>query len=173
MAPWDPDAKLQAVNGFHRYEKRDVTFQRVIVINLDGSNYITAQYNPKEYGIDKSAEWTETANSKGNGPELGFGSTKARTVSLELFFDTYELGVDVHAKYVKHLIALMDVINVDGKEDQKRPPRIQLEWGGKFPSFIGVVASVSTKYTMFLPDGTAVRATCACKFTEATRIKAK
>jgi hypothetical protein len=145
--------------------------ERIQIIDLDRRTVLNAQYNPKEIQVDRSADWTETPNSKGNQPELTYASTKGRTLSLELMFDTYEAGEDVHEMYVKHLVGLMDVINAepDAREDEKRPPRVQLAWGGKMPKFIGVVASVSTKYTLFLPGGTPVRAICTCKFTEANR----
>lgn len=159
------------VNGHPRLIKPHV--ERLTIINLDQGNHLTAQYNPKEIGMDKSATWNESPNSKGNGPELVFGASGARTISLELFFDTYERNKDVHELYVKHLLHLLDVIDVGGTEDEKRPPRVQLDWGGKMPKFIGVVASVSTKYTMWLPDGTPVRATCSVKFTEAARFGKK
>ena len=54
-------------------------------------------------------------------------------------------------------------------EDKKRPPRIKVSWGDRLPPFIGVLESVSTKYTMFLRDGTPVRATCGLKLLEANR----
>jgi hypothetical protein len=146
---------------------------RIAIIDLDRGTVLYAQYNPKEIQVDKSADWSETPNGKGDGPELTYAATKARSIALELMFDTLEAGTDVHGEYVQHLILLLDVIKATGTEDQKRPPRIQIDWGGKMPKFIGVVASVSTKYTMFLPDGTPVRALCSCKFTEASRFSFK
>jgi len=47
-----------------------------------------------------------------------------------------------------------------------------VKWG-TLPDFEGVLESVSTKYTMFLPNGTPVRATCSCKFKEASRLSFK
>ena len=144
--------------------------ERIQIIDLDRGTVLGAQYNPKEIQVDKSADWSETPSSKGNQPELTYASTKPRSFSLDLMFDTYESGKDVHETYVQHLILLMDVIDSSptAGEDKRRPPRIQLVWG-RMPKFIGVVASVTTKYTMFLPDGTPVRALCSCKFTEASR----
>lgn len=145
--------------------------ERVQIIDLDRGTVLAAQYNPKEVQVDRTASWTETPNRNGNQPELTYGSTTARSLSFELLFDTYESGADVHERYVRHLVGLMDVIDSSpgAREDQKRPPRVQLVWGRGMPPFVGVVASVSTKYTLFLPDGRPVRALCSCKFTEASR----
>ena len=52
----------------------------------------------------------------------------------------------------------------------KRPPMVSVTFeppnGGL--AFRGVVSSVSTKYTMFLPDGTPVRATASVKLKQAS-----
>ena len=51
-------------------------------------------------------------------------------------------------------------------------------WGarpdaGGLPAFEGVIESVGMKYTMFLPSGMPVRATCSVKFKEASRASFK
>ena len=59
----------------------------------------------------------------------------------------------------------------NGAEDKKRPPKVGVRWGvGKLPEFQGVIESVATKYTMFLPDGTPVRATCRVTIREASHL---
>ena len=53
---------------------------------------------------------------------------------------------------------------------RKRPTLVQVRWGNPdLPIFEGVIESVSTKLTMFLPSGTPVRATCNVKMMEAQR----
>jgi hypothetical protein len=48
---------------------------------------------------------------------------------------------------------------------------VVVKWpGGKLPEFQGVIESVSTNYTMFLPDGTPVRATCRVAIREASHL---
>lgn len=147
--------------------------ERVQIVDLDRNVALAAQFNPKEIQVDRSAAWTETQNPSATQPELTYGGTTGRTIAVELLFDTYESGRDVNEEYVRHLVRMMDVINPDPRapEDQRRPPRVQLVWGSTLPRLVVVVASVTTKYTMFLPNGTAVRAVCSCKFTEAIRFK--
>jgi hypothetical protein len=47
-------------------------------------------------------------------------------------------------------------------------------WGGKkFLDFKGVITNLAVKYTMFLPDGTPVRATATVSLQAAAKVKAK
>jgi Contractile injection system tube protein len=86
-------------------------------------------------------------------------------------FDSFESGSDVHATFVASLMKLAMVQDPDGAEERKRPPKVAVRRGGaKLPDFEGVIESISTKYTMFLPDGTPVRATCRLAIREAGRL---
>lgn len=151
--------------------------KKLTLIDLDRRNRegVIAQYNPKEIQVDKSATWAQSTTSSGNSPEMQFTSTNARSLTLELFFDTYETAgpdgkaYDVHEEYIAKLQRLLMVINPDGDEWERRPPRVMVLWGDDLPRFIGVVESVSAKYTMFLPGGRPVRATASVKLTEAVR----
>jgi len=145
---------------------------KVTIINLDGDTPpLVAQLNPKELSVDKTVAWQKKENTGGDQPHLQFSAADGRIMSFELWFDTYETAENVHAKYVQHLIKLAMVRDAsDGApEDKKRPPRLKVVWGsGALPAFEGVLESVGTKYTMFLPDGTPVRATCTVKLKEAS-----
>jgi hypothetical protein len=46
-----------------------------------------------------------------------------------------------------------------------------LSWGSNFPSFMGVIESLSTRYTMFFRDGTPCRATCSIKMKQANKLE--
>ena len=149
---------------------------KLTIINLDQlvardrpGRDLEAQYNPKELAIDHAVTWTPDPTSKGDHPELTFTSGGARTLALELFFDTYEKGGDVQKEYVGPLQELLLVMSTTQGEAKKRPPRVTIVWGEDLPRFVGVVASVNVKYTMFLPTGRPVRATCAVKLIEGAR----
>jgi len=93
------------------------------------------------------------------------------TLSVTLQFDTYEERTNVRDKWVRQIekLTLMtgdlpkDGTQAKSKSDKQkfRPPTILFIWG-RFV-FKGVVESLSQKYTMFLSDGTPVRAECALK----------
>ena len=151
---------------------KNAASNKIVIIGLENGVTVTAQYNPKEIGLDKSVPWQKGKNSKANTPDLEFTSADGRSLSVELFFDTFEEQTDVHAKYVAKLLKLAEVMDENGSEEKKRPTRVKVKWGS-LPEFQGVLESISTKYTMFLPNGTAVRATCSCKFKEASRLSFK
>jgi len=135
---------------------------------------VTAMFNPKEITIDKRVPWTKSPSSKGDQPSLEFTSAEGRSMSFELFFDTFEAGTNVHTGFVENLVTLARVQDPNGSEDKKRPPKVGVKWGGgKLPEFQGVIESVSVKYTMFLPDGMPVRASCDVTIREASHLSVK
>ena len=91
-------------------------------------------------------------------------------MTFELLFDGSTTGTNVHAAFLADLFKLALVRDPNGSEDSKRPPRVSVRWGvGKLPEFEGVIESLSTRYLMFLPDGTPVKATCHVTVREADR----
>jgi contractile injection system tube protein len=146
--------------------------QKLSIYSVEGPRIVvTAMYNPKEIQIDKSVPWRKSPQSKGDPPSLEFWSSDGSAMSFELMFDGYETGTNVHTAFVDSLLKLAQVQSPTGPEDTKRPPKVGVKWGsGRLPEFQGVVESVSTKYTMFLPDGTPVRATCRVTIREASHL---
>jgi hypothetical protein len=145
--------------------------QKLSIYSLEAPRVaVTAMYNPKEISIEKSVPWTKSPSSTGDQPQLEFSSGDGRVMSFELLFDGFETGTNVHTQFVASLVKLASVQDANGPEDKRRPPRVGVKWGnGTLPEFLGVVESVATRYTMFLPDGTPVRAICHVKVREASR----
>lgn len=150
---------------------------KIIVLKADGKKAadketsIDVCFNPKEYSLEKSVAWkSEKAQTDAPLPE--FTEPAAMTLSVTLQFDTYEERVSVREKYTKYIEKLVLMRGDLGKKptpEQKKkamPPVIIFLWG-RF-SFQGVVESLSQKYTMFLSDGTPVRAECALKIRNVT-----
>jgi hypothetical protein len=125
-----------------------------------------------EISTGSSASWQVARDSGGSDdPALEFTAAEPKTLSFELFFDTFETKESVYDRYVKPLEGLTAI-----DSDLKRPPKVQVVWGsnGKaLPSFEGVVESVGAKYTMFLPDGTPCRATVHLNMKAATKVSTK
>jgi len=150
---------------------------KIIVLKADGKSVndkessIDVCFNPKEYSLEKSVSWkSEKAQTDAPLPE--FTEPAAMTLSVTLQFDTYEERVSVREKYTKFIEKLVLMRGDLGKKptpEQKKkamPPVCIFLWG-RF-SFQGVVESLSQKYTMFLSDGTPVRAECALKLRNVT-----
>jgi hypothetical protein len=149
--------------------------QKLSIYSVEGPRIVvTAMYNPKEITIDKPVPWFKAPQSKGDSPALEFSSADGAVMSFELLFDTYEAGTNVHTGFIANLLALALVQDPNGSEEKKRPPKVGVKWGvGKLPEFQGVIESVSAKYTMFLPDGTPVRASCRVTIREASHLAVK
>ncbi|HTJ44519.1 MAG TPA: hypothetical protein VL463_20585 [Kofleriaceae bacterium] len=142
--------------------------QKIVIGSLDDPGKgVEAQYNPRELTIEKSVPWTPHKVTKANEHDLEFTGGSPRTLSLELTFDGMETGRSVE-QAVLDLAELATVRDRDAKdEDHLRPHLVVAVWGDKLSKFKGVIESLTTKYTMFLADGTPVRATCTVKLKEA------
>lgn len=137
--------------------------EKAQVVNLDKNEKFTVLFNPREYTVQKSTQWEPHKAPGLDAPEVEFTSGNSMTLSMELFFDTYETGKDVRS-YTDKILALAEV-----DEDQHRPPRVLFAWGGF--KFEGILESVTQRFTMFLSSGVPVRATLAVQFKEYTTAK--
>ena len=147
-----------------------------------------ALFNPGEISLTKSANWEQQhpVGQGGQGTtavEQEFRSVEAERFSIELFFDTYEsrsstvtaagvaasllpggLGPGGTATDVRYYTAQIAAL-LDVDADMHRPPICNLRWG-VFDIFDGVLVSLNQRFTLFLDDGTPVRATLTCEFVQ-------
>lgn len=138
----------------------------------DTSLQVEAQFNPKELSIDKSVAWSKHANSKGDSPELEFTGADGRSLSFELMFDGYETNTNVETSFVDKLLTMAKARDHKSRDEaMRRPHKVAVRWGIR--QFEGVIESMSTKYTMFAPDGVPLRCTVNLKFKEAESLKVK
>jgi hypothetical protein len=98
-------------------------------------------------------------------PPLQFVRGTARTLSMQLFFDTYDpvqdnvtQGSDVR-QYTDQIIKLLEV-----NSDSHAPPICRFSWAHF--AFVGVLEKADQRFTLFLPNGTPVRATIDVSFKE-------
>jgi phage protein U len=114
---------------------------------------VVCMFNPFEYTVKKSNSYKHEYNNERNVPTMEFSKAGEKTLTLKLSFDTYEAGEDVSQR-TRVLWELMSKIETSaGKQE---PPPVVFEWG--VFEFFAVIKSVSQKFTMFLMDGTPVRA---------------
>lgn len=123
-----------------------------------GGETIDVLFNPTEYRLAQSNQFAEVAIPGLAAPLLQFGRGNARTLSMQLFFDTYEQGDDVrdHTEKIIKLLAI--------NEETHAPPVCQFTWGDL--TFIGVLERADQRFTLFLSDGTPARATVDVTFKE-------
>jgi nucleoid-associated protein YgaU len=146
---------------------------------------VQALFNPREIALGRTATWERERAVTYGGAEAGafrqaFRAVEAATLSIELFFDTYEArsalgqaaasfrpaGAAVAGDATdvrRHTGQIAGLAEVD--QELHRPPVCQLRWG-TFDIFTGVLTSVQQRFTLFLSDGTPVRATLTCDFVE-------
>lgn len=140
---------------------------RAALVNLDksGSQPIKCMFNPQEYTFAKENTWHIGGAGGGDMPLIEFESGKPATLDMELFFDTYAESADVRATYTDHIWALMlvDEELKDPTTQKARPPMVRFQWGRSW-SFDAVITAIAQRFTLFMSDGTPVRATLNVKF---------
>jgi hypothetical protein len=129
-------------------------------------------FNPTEYSFTKSNTWSPNNSVGRDLPVVSFQSGGQMSMTVSLLFDTYALAAtgggtnpqDVR-KYTEKVLDLMkvDPSLKDSTSGHSRPPRVSFRWGNSW-SFKSVITSVTQRFTMFLSDGTPVRATLNVTF---------
>jgi Contractile injection system tube protein len=129
-----------------------------ITIAPEGQDSFQALFNPTEYSVDKGNTIAQAAIPGLEAPILQYVHGNMRTLTMDLFFDTYEEGTDV----TNDTNQIYDLLYLD--PSTHAPPICELTWGTFY--FRGVLDHVSGKFTLFLADGTPVRATLSVVFNE-------
>lgn len=111
---------------------------------------INFYFNPKEISITKRVPWK---HERGDAPSIEFTSGEPYRLTVELLFDGYEEKRDV-SRDIERLAIVT--------EDKKRPPQYRFTWGGF--EYKGRIEDASVRYTLFLDDGTPVRAVVNANF---------
>lgn len=122
----------------------------------DFKEWFTVLFNPSEYRLEASNNYAWHKILGQSVPVGMFVSGEIETLSVELFFDTYETGVDVR-RYTAQVTGLLAVEN-----KLSTPPICKFVWDSL--QFTGVIDKVSQRFTMFLDHGTPVRATLSVSF---------
>jgi hypothetical protein len=136
------------------------------LVRLEGKVGDEVVLNPEEFTIDKSVSWKKGSDVANDAPTLEFTASEPEELSCELMFDGFETRDNV---YTKNIQPIESLIAVD--PGLKRPPMVSVTFGSAaLPQFRGVISSVATKYTMFLSDGTPVRATVNVKMKKASSV---
>lgn len=119
---------------------------------------IQVLFNPTEYQLNKSNQFAEVAIPGLGGPVLQFARGNSRTLTMQLFFDTYEQGDDVR-NYTQQITDLLEI-----DSELHAPPVCLFNWGDL--SFVGVLERADQRFTLFLSSGVPVRATVNVSFRE-------
>lgn len=152
-----------------------MTLQKAEIKPLEGNaDAIEAMFNPDQITYNKDSAWTLQPTNGQTLPNLTYGTATPATLTVTLLFDGTEDGENV-AKKVDKLTALQKVDSSipngtrsgggggQSQSRQHRPPSVQFRWGS-FLSFKAVIAKVAATFSLFLDDGTPVRASVVVTF---------
>ena len=127
-------------------------------ITPDGKDPIKVLFNPTEYTLEQSNQIAESPIPGLNAPILQYVHGNVRTLSMDLYFDTYEQQTDVRAETDK-IYGLLGIVG-----STHVPPICVFEWGSL--RFRCVVERVGGRFTLFLSSGVPARATLSVTLKE-------
>jgi hypothetical protein len=129
-----------------------------ISITPQGQDSFDVLFNPTQYTVAKANTISEAAIPGLSAPILQYVHGNVQTLTMDLFFDTYEEQTDVTDE-TENITGLLEI-----DPTTHAPPVCDIQWGTF--QFTGVLDHVSGQYTLFLSDGTPVRATLSVVFKE-------
>jgi nucleoid-associated protein YgaU len=124
---------------------------KALIINTDAWIPIPVMFNPPEYSIQKTNEFAEVGIPGLGSSLLQFVKGSAATLTMELFFDTTDLGLDV--RIITSFVVGLTAINAR----THAPPRLMFVWGTLI--FPCVLESVTQQFDYFNAIGMPLRAT--------------
>ena len=141
-----------------------MSLEKAEIATEDGSIKVSCLFNPKEYTIARYNRWEVTIAKGKNIPTVEFSGGQPATLRMQLFFDTYETGIDVR----KHTEGLWKMMRIDEDTQQQEtgkgePPKVVFTWGRNW-TFDAVIENISQRFTLFKADGTPVRSTVDVSF---------
>lgn len=158
---------------------------------------IEALFNPTQVSFSNRVGWREdptTMNAKvAERRQLSLENVSPATLTLDLFFDTYEGDPQSRSRLATASSLLSSPVALAtsatpaaasvavytdavaaltryGRE-LHRPPLCRLSWGS-WQLFEGVLSDLTREFSFFMEDGTPVRATLSCTFTEYLQLQA-
>ncbi|MGC4072989.1 MAG: LysM peptidoglycan-binding domain-containing protein [Nibricoccus sp.] len=135
-----------------------MSLEKATITRLRTGQQISVMFNPAEYSFDVGNSFAEIDIPGLRAPPIQYVRGNARSLKMELFFDSYETRGDVRAA-TQQITGLLDKDPLT-----QAPPILLFNWGGF--SLQCVLESAGQRFTMFLEDGTPVRATLTVSFKE-------
>ncbi|MDN5768110.1 MAG: hypothetical protein L0H96_18690 [Humibacillus sp.] len=135
---------------------------KATILNTFTGESFRVMYNPEELKLEQGNTFAEVGIPGLGTPPVQYVRGKARTLSMELFFDTYETGEDVRTRTAP-------VVQLLEKDARELAPPVLLFSLGRL-QFQCVLVDAGQRFTMFLSDGTPARSTLSARFQEYVRL---
>ena len=120
---------------------------------------IEFMFNPTEVTFEKKVDVTSNSGARGEPSgqtKIGFATTHPYKLTIhKVLFDTYETGQDVVKQYIAPFQKATQFVDSSTK---KRTPLYTFVWGSNTHLRSCFIEGLTYKLTMFLPNGTPVRA---------------
>lgn len=136
-------------------------------LDFDYAHPIEALFNPNQLAISKSVNWSEQPPAQRDAPESQFNHGEPETLNLDLFFDTYDTpnpNKDKVTTLYTNKMRDLATVEQNGGSTTHRPPVCLLSWGSFGVFFVGILQTLERQFTLFMEDGTPVRAKVHCTF---------
>lgn len=135
-----------------------MTLVKASLVDAEGGANLDFMFNPTELSFSQKSNTTEDkgARTAKGLPKVSFAYPDPCILTIkDINFDTYEQGTSVMT-YVNKFRGAVDFAKA-GPGANKRPPVYKFTWGGQ-EYLRCFVSDLSYSLTLFLPDGTPVRA---------------
>jgi nucleoid-associated protein YgaU len=146
-----------------------MSLEKAVITNTVTADKVPVMFNPEEYTVNRDINYAQAAIPGLSSPVLQFVNGNMQTLEMELFLDSYEehkQGNQVLSQAqedVRNLTRrITDLMEIDPKTHA--PPVLLFTWASL--CFTCVLARVSQRFILFLPDGTPVRARLQVTFNE-------
>jgi LysM repeat protein len=126
---------------------------------IEGGETIKCLFNPTEYSITKTNNWTFDKVKGKSLPPPKFGGGNPREMAVNLLLDQSLPNDGLSVKDITDkLFKMMETPAGGGGGNAKSaPPFITFQWGEMIP-FKAVCTSLTVTYQLFKPNGTPIRA---------------
>ena len=143
-----------------------------IVPKSGDDNTFKATINPSSYKHDYSIQYTGTMNDKDSpvgksAPVPKYSMADPEKIGFTLIVDGTGVVPDSKDLTVAQQIEKLRKIAYDYDGDEHEPTAVKIVWGDGLKEFFGRLTSMSVDYTLFHPEGAALRAKIDLKFIEA------
>jgi hypothetical protein len=128
-------------------------------LQIEDGDLIEVYFNPQEYSISKTNQWTYEKVTGNSLPPAQFAGGNPRELTLSLLLDVSLLGDQASVKDVTDkLFKMMEVpAGQSSGSAGAVPPFVTFQWGSIVP-FKAVCTSLTVAYKLFRPNGLPVRA---------------
>jgi hypothetical protein len=127
-------------------------------LDIDTLGEIECYFNPSEYSISKSNEWSYDKVTGTSFPPAKFGGGAPRELSLSLLLDVSLLKDGNVRSTTDKLFKMMEVPGGQGAGGASSvPPFVTFHWGQE-TTFKAVCTQLTVAYKLFRPNGDPIRA---------------